>query len=424
MSAGAAGSFGARVRRVRADGNLVVQARMGMSDPARMRQGLLAVKQARAATVGTITVDSFTRTGDLAAVGRAVADLTELNGYPIATYRPAVTRALLDGIADEGFPVQVRHGSAAPWPIVSGLLAAGLHATEGGPVSYCLPYGRTPLRDSVRNWRQCCQLLASARTASVEPHLETFGGCMMGQLCPPGLLVALSVLEAMFFRAYGLRDVSLSYAQQGHADDEDAVFALRALAAQLLPDMEWHIVIYTYMGMYPRTPQGCGLLLDASARLCADTGAERLIVKTSAEAFRIPTVAENVAALERAARAAKVSRAPAPPQDSEVLEEARALVEAVLGLHADVGEALTTAFARGYLDVPYCLHPDNAGRARSVLDDRGRPRWADVGSMPISTRSPGAARRVDSAGFLASLTHVARRFDSLAVAGHAQASIE
>ncbi len=127
----------------------------------------------------------------------------------------------------------------------------------------------------------------------------------MGQLCPPGLLVALSVLECMFFRQHGIRSVSLSYAQQTNAEqDAEAVLALRRLAAEWLPDVDWHIVIYTYMGVYPRTADGAALLLEEAARLAVRTGAARLIVKTVAEGYRIPTFAENVAALETAALAA------------------------------------------------------------------------------------------------------------------------
>ena len=67
----------------------------------------------------------------------------------------------------------------------------------------------------------------------------------------------MSVLECMFFRQHGIRSVSLSYAQQTSPDqDTEAVLALRRLAAEWLPDTDWHIVIYAYMGVYPRTPAG------------------------------------------------------------------------------------------------------------------------------------------------------------------------
>jgi methylaspartate mutase epsilon subunit len=411
-------AFGPFVARAQAAGALVVQPRMGMSSPARMREGLLATKKAGATTAGTITLDSYTRTGEFATARRAISEGVELNGYPIVSYQPEVTREVLRGIPDAGFPVQVRHGSARPEMIFAALRAAGLDATEGGPVSYCLPYSRAPLHEAVSSWKRGCELLAACRDEGAEPHLETFGGCMMGQLCPPGLLVAVSILEGMFFRQHGLRSISLSYAQQtNNRQDEEAVAALRRIAVELLPDVEWHIVIYAYMGVYPHSPGGAQLLLEEAARLCVRTDAARLIVKTTAEAHRIPTIAENVLALETAA--ATAAREPWRPvgaaaPDTGIHAEARALIDAVLELHPDIGRALVRGFAKGYLDVPYCLHPDNAGRARSRLDRDGRLYWSTVGSMPIAGPAGTRAPALTSAELLSALSYVKRTYDQRA----------
>ena len=406
-------SFGAVVAAAQARGELVVQPRMGFAGPARMRAGLLATRAARAATVGTVTLDSYTRVGDHRAVRRALAAGADLNGYPIVDRGPAATAAMLDGVLAPGFPVQVRHGSADPRRIVRTLLRSGLHATEGGPVSYCLPYSRMPLADAVEHWRRCCELLAQARVPGREPHLETFGGCMMGQLCPPALLVALSVLEGMFFWQHGVRCISLSYAQQTHAgQDEEAVAALHELIRRYLPRARTHVVIYTYMGVYPRTPHGALRLLGDSARLAARSGAARLIVKTVAEAYRLPTVAENVAALEYAATAAAGVARRAPAADTGIHAQARALVDNTLALHDDLGRALLAAFARGHLDVPFCLHPDNAGRTRGRLDRDGRLCWQSIGALPIADLvEPPPAARMTSADLLTALRFVARGYD-------------
>jgi methylaspartate mutase epsilon subunit len=387
-----------------------------MSDPRAMRLGLLATKRAAATTVGTITLDSYTRIGSQAEAAKAVATGMELNGYPLVAHRPETTAAVLDGVVSADFPVQIRHGSPCPEDIVAALKDAGLHATEGGPVSYCLPYSRVPLETATASWARSCQLLAGLRGSGIEPHLESFGGCMLGQLCPPGLLVALSVLECLFFRQHGVHSVSLSYAQQTNAEqDREAVLALRRLAEELLPDADSHIVVYTYMGVYPRTAAGAAGLLAEAARLAVRTGAARLIVKTAAEAYRIPTVAENVAALEAAAAAAAAERLvlPAgPPADTGIYTEARALVDAVLDLDADLGRALITAFGRGYLDVPYCLHPDNAGRSRSYLDRAGRLHWSRIGSMPIpESQRRAVSTELSAGGLLAALSFVERKFD-------------
>jgi len=415
VSLAGAGSFGDFVARAQRSGRLVVQPRMGVSDPAAMRTGLLATKHATATTVGTITLDSYTRMGDNANARTALATGAELNGYPIVAHDPAVTRAVLDGVAGPDFPVQIRHGSPCPQPIIEALMAAGLHATEGGPVSYCLPYSRTPLAESIPNWARGCDLLAGVEATGVQPHIECFGGCMMGQLCPPGLLVALSVLECMFFRQHGIRSVSLSYAQQTNAvQDTEAVLALRRLAAEWLPDVDWHIVIYTYMGVYPRTADGAALLLEEAARLAVRTGAARLIVKTVAEGYRIPTFAENVAALQTAALAADhCTTITGSLVDTGIHAEASTLIETVVELGPDLGRALAEAFRLGYLDLPYCLHPDNAGRTRSVLDGSGRLQWARIGSMPIrNVVGPNGSAEMTAAGLLASLSYVERSYDS------------
>jgi aspartyl/asparaginyl-tRNA synthetase/glutamate mutase epsilon subunit len=405
------------VARAQASGELVVQPRMGYSDPGRMRAGLAATRAAARWAAGTVTVDSYTRVGDERAAVRALRDGVPLNGYPITAVDLHTTRWMLAEARDLAFPVQVRHGSGRPQHIIAAMVSAGLDATEGGPVSYCLPYGRVPLPDSVRNWRESCEFLAGLRAFGWEPHLETFGGCLLGQLCPPGLLVAVSVLEALFFHRTGLRSISLSYAQQTNFEqDEQAVRALRRLAAELLGDAEWHVVLYTYMGVYPATRAGALRLVERSAELAVHAGAARLIVKTEAEAHRIPTVAENVAALHTAAAAAGRTRPPAGAMsgadpDNPVYTEARALVEAVLNLDADIGKALVTAFARGYLDVPYCLHADNAGRARSYLDADGRLCWSDVGSMPIKRVVDRPATRLTAAGLKGALSYVQRAYD-------------
>ena len=160
-------------------------------------------------------------------------------------------------------------------------------------------------------------------------------------------------------------------------------------------------------------------LLEAAARLAVRSGSERLIVKTEAEAHRIPTISENVTALEAAAAVAADERGClelAGVDDTGVYAEARALVDAVLDLDSDIGRALTLAFDRGYLDVPYCLHPDNLGRTRSFIDSDGRLRWGSIGSMPIGHLVAAAKpRTVTSSDLLSALSYVERKFDDAAL---------
>ncbi|WP_416969866.1 methylaspartate mutase [Streptomyces sp. 4F14] len=413
------GRFTRFVRRAARDGRLVVQPRMGFGTVGQMRAGLEAVSGIEAATIGTITVDSYTRVNDHASARLALEQGEDLNGFPLVAHGPEVTRQMLAGIATDAFPVQVRHGSALPGELFAALVAAGIDATEGGPVSYCLPYSRVPLAQAVAAWADCCEMLAGTG----EPvHMESFGGCMLGQLCPPSLLIALSILEGLFFREHGLRDISVSYAQQTHPQqDIEALSALRALASEWLGDTDWHSVLYTYMGVYPRSRRGAYGLLEASAVLAARSGTERLIVKTAAESNRIPSIAENVDALEFAASVAEreTSAELAGIVDSGIYEEAQAIITHTLTLGSDVGSALVRAFALGHLDVPFCLHQDNANRCRARIDGRGRLTWVDPGGVPVPqaralTENPG---RLTARGLLDMLSYNERRYDREEVTG-------
>jgi methylaspartate mutase epsilon subunit len=407
-------SFGEFVAARSREQRLIVQPRMGFSDPAVMRRGLLAVSAAGVPAVGTVTLDSYTRQGDHERAALACAAGVELNGYALVAMGAERTARMLAGIGGSDFPIQVRHGSPRPERIFQTMLAAGLEATEGGPVSYCLPYGRVPLRESTQAWSRATRLLAQQLDQGVRCHLESFGGCMLGQLCPPALLAAISVLECLFFVEHGVTSVSASYAQQTSPEqDAEALSALRRLCTDYLPEVDWHVVLYTFMGLYPQSRDGASELLRESARLASRTGTERLIVKTVAEAHCIPTIDENVEALQLADRTAAAEPLPtatADGRDTEVYQHAKTLIDTVLELAPCVAEALPIAFERGLLDVPYCLHPDNRNEARCALLPDGRLEWWNTGRMPL----PAALGRRSAPGFealLADLEFHRRRLD-------------
>ncbi|MCM0675151.1 methylaspartate mutase [Micromonospora phytophila] len=391
----------------------MVQPRMGFGRPEEMREGLRAVAGLGVSAVGTITLDSHTRVGDHTTPLDRLAQGEHLNGYPIVSHPVEVTRELLRDLHGPAFPVQVRHGTAQPQQVFRRLIEVGLDTTEGGPVSYCLPYSRLPLTTAVRAWTESCRYLAGE---TEEPHIESFGGCLLGQLCPPSLLVAVTLLEGMFFRQHGVRNVSLSYAQGTlGAQDRGALRALRELARRYLGDDGWHVVLYTYMGVFPQTTHGASALIADSARLARQAGCERLIVKTVSESRQIPTVQENLDAVRLAVAAAAETGSATPDGESfqeEVRQEAASLVDHVLALHDDIGRAMVKAFAAGVLDIPYCLHPDNHGRARCVIDDRGALVWASRGNMPLSgSTQPGRAGRVTARELRWMLHHVADSYD-------------
>ena len=134
-----------------------------------------------------------------------------------------------------------------------------------------------------------------------------------------------------------------------------------------------------------------------------------MIVKTASEAHQIPTIASNLEALRWAAADARPGRPRADERAQEhehaVFAEASALIDRVLDLSPDIDIALQQAFQRGVLDVPYCLHPDNRGKARTRIDADGAVRWLDVGDMPLPAAAVrGPPRTFTASGLLAALS--------------------
>jgi methylaspartate mutase epsilon subunit len=391
---------------------------MGMASLENMQAGLKAVKSLELPVVGTITLDSYTRMGQFDEAKKSLQAGLDLNGFPVMAYSPSEIMEQLSSLGSEDFLIQVRHGTANPEKIFGHLVKSQLFITEGGPVSYCLPYSRSSLKEAVASWQRSCLILAAYPTQS---HLESFAGCLLGQLCHPSILVSLGILEALFFRQNGLRDISLSYAQNySFSQDLAAVSALKRLAGfYLCKEMSWHVVIYTFMGLFPKTKVGYEKILKESVQLAVLSDTRRLIVKTQDESRQIPTLASNLAALKKA-HEFSTSLAEDVPYDGEeeeiIFAQSKALIDSVLNLDKDIGAGLYKAFQKGYLDIPFCLHPDNSRLATCAIDELGYLQWVSSGKLPITVKRSKlhstAVPSLTSQSFLEMLAFNRHKFDT------------
>ncbi len=351
----------------------VVQPRMGFSDPDLMLQGLHATAKAKANTVCTITLDAFTRVNDLTSVQDAITQGSALNGYPIVNHSVETTCNMLCDIEQSyDLPVQIRHGSPDPSHIFKRMGEIGIGATEGGPISYCLPYSRTPLEKAVKDWASASRILADSIEHS---HVESFAGCMMGQMCDPVTLIALNILEGLFLKQNGIASVSFSYAQGiSPIQDLAAITALKHLAAEFFEPLNYHIVQYVFMGFFPKSIGGFCRISEDALNVTKQAGIQRVIVKTPVESKRIPMISENVAAMEFAGHFLHHNQEKQlipfdQDEHDRVYTQALELIEKVLKLAPDLSQALLLAFSSGLISIPYCLHPDNKRTAKVTLTE-------------------------------------------------------
>lgn len=402
----------------KSQGHLVVQPRMGYGSISEMSEGISACKKLPVPCAGTITLDAYTRVNDYETPRKCLASGKRMNGFPIVTHSVENVQHMLRRYQSNDFQIQIRHGTARPQDIFRRMTELGLEVTEGGPLSYCLPYSNVPVTQSVAAWNEACRILVDGSDFA---HIETFGGCMLGQLCPPSLLVSLSILECLYFIQLGVPSVSLSYAQ-GTSDPQDkaAIRVLRKLAEKLLDKVNWHIVFYTYMGVFPNSKSGAVALIKDSAVLAKEAGCERIIVKTVAESKEIPSISDNMEALTLTFDASK-EIVPKELTAAEqyyfdvIFEEVSSILEATLNLHSNIGEAFIIALDRGIIDVPFCLHRNNAKKARAFIDEFGALQWIQTGNIPIHSdeiRNCNVTKKITADMFLDMLNYKAAKYDA------------
>ncbi|MCA0371098.1 MAG: methylaspartate mutase [Proteobacteria bacterium] len=402
-----------------AQGALWLQPRMGVPQLGSMRAGVAGVKDLPFSTIGTITIDNFTRLDQVDEARKALMRGDFLSGFPLLCYDPDVIKEHILRLTDATFPIQVRHGTPRPQALFTHMLKCGLTLTEGGPVSYCLPYSAaTRLIDAVRAWEEGCHTLSAHKDA----HIESFGGCLMGQMCHPSLLVAVGILEALFFQTCGLRSLSLSYAQQySLVQDLAALKVLARLAKEYLaPHTSWHTVVYTFMGLFPLTSRGHAHLLKDSVWLARHGGAKRLIVKTDQEACGLPTITSNIDALTLANTFAQSALPPLQEDHQEeesIYTQAKILIDETLTLSENIGRALELAFKKGIIDIPFCMHPDNLRQAFCDIDACGYLQWKATGNMPITACKEEIKtanfNKITAKSFLEMLAFNRTRYDTL-----------
>lgn len=395
--------------------NLIVQPRMGFSKTNLMSLGLRRVKNLNIPVIGTITLDSFTRLRDFESARNALVNNQPLNGYPIVSYEDEQNRKMLNEVRSHDFPIQVRHGSPLPEEVFKSTINSGIDAIEGGPISYCLPYSRVPLNKSIEAWEKCCKIWVSMGNSHY--HLESFGGCMMGQLCPPSVLIAISILEVIFFNYHGIESVSMSLAQGTNSDqDLAALKVVQNLAEKYLKkNIKWHVVFYTFMGQFPLTFEGSRKIIIESAKLAKLGGAGRLIVKTVKEAHQIPNIEDNLNALKWTHQAANcdelLERKINSEDFDEIYNEADCLIQSVLDINHNPGIAIEKAFSKGILDIPFCLHPNNTNEALAYIDAKGKVQWLKYGNMPLIKTQKGLRIQLTSQKLLEMLSFNQRKYD-------------
>ena len=342
-------------------------------------------------------VDSLTRNNNYIGVEEAIREsnksgVSTLNGFPVINYGVSGLQRV---VSEVKVPVQTRHSTRDPRLLAEISYAGGVTSFEGGAICYNIPYYKDyRLNESITAWQYVDRLTGL--------YYERFGivldreffGTLTGTLIPPSIAIAINILEAILAVRQGVKCVSLGYAEQGNrVQDIATIRTLGKMAGDVIrnlghKDIQINTVFHQYMAAFPETYQRAEELIYNSAITAALSGATRVIIKTTAEAFRIPAMEDNLHAIGLVMSG--ISDSVREGVDEMQMAEECALIErevqalldsVILCGRGSITEGIVSAFRRGFLDIPFAPSIYNRGEVMTARDLEGAVRFLSLGHL-------------------------------------------
>ena len=374
----------------------LVQPRSGVSQVEEQIK-LFGTFKSVGADVLSYQIDSLTRNNNYAQAEEAIKEgrelgVSTLNGYPLINHGVPGLRRIASHI---NVPLQVRHSTRDPRLLAEISYAGGVTAFEGGAICYNIPYYKDyPLDQSLRRWQYVDRLTGRYYERWGIKLDREFFGTLTATLIPPSLAIVVDLIETILAVRQGVKSVSLGYAEQGHGvQDIAAIRVMKAMSEKLLSqmgykDVQVSTVFHQYMAAFPESAQRAEELIYNSAVTWGLSGATRVLIKTPAEAIKIPMLEDNVQAINLVRRgladaAHLMADEARVAEESAIIErEVQAMLESVfLCGRGQLAAGVVESFRRGYLDIPFSPSLHNCGEVVTARDTEGAVRFLSCGKL-------------------------------------------
>ena len=347
-----------------------------------------------------MTIDSNTRLNDYSQASKMLK-LSEvenndfLNGYPLINHGYKKTREM---ITHFDTPISLRHGTPDARLLVDMAIASGAFEIEGGPITYILPYSKNfPQDKAFLYWKHVERVTAKYSTLNEPINRESFGP-LTATLVPPVITIVIQISEMLLSLEEGVKSFSVSFAQTGSVN-QDLVTSkvLRKLARKYADqigceDATINLVYHQWMGAFPRDKHKSDSLIDMGAMMAGLVGADKIITKTRAEAFGIPTKEDNAQAVSNVKYILNTLRGIPnfvdPEEEENLTREVDEVFEAIFNDKADtLWRKIFNSIKNGFIDVPFSPHIINNNELITVRDNQSNIRIYKQGKLPISDKS-------------------------------------
>lgn len=374
----------------------LIQPRCGVALVKQQVQLFQAFKSAGARLL-SYQVDSLTRNNNYTEVEQAIKESqatnsSELNGFPVINHGVAGLRRI---ISEVRVPLQTRHSTRDPRLLAEISYAGGVTAFEGGAICYNIPYYKDyPLDASLRAWQYVDRLTGIYYERFGIALDREFFGTLTATLIPPSIAIAVNIIEGILAIRQGVKRLSLGYAEQGNRiQDIAAIRMMKEISEETVrrlgyKDVEISTVFHQYMAAFPATVSRAEELIYQSAVTMGLSRATRMLIKTSVESIKIPTLQDNVHAIGLATRGlADSSRFSV--DDTSIAEECelirretQAILDSVLLCgHGSFATGVVNAFRQGYLDIPFSPSIYNRNEVLTARDTSGAVRFLSCGKL-------------------------------------------
>ncbi|HEU4509185.1 MAG TPA: methylaspartate mutase subunit E [Pyrinomonadaceae bacterium] len=344
-------------------------------------------------------VDSLTRNNNYAGAEDGIresrmARTSTINGFPVINHGVSGLRRIAQQIR---LPLQTRHSTRDPRLLAEISYAGGVTSFEGGAICYNIPYYKDyPLAESIRNWQYVDYLTGLYHKQFGVVLDREFFGTLTATLIPPCIAIVTNILETLLAVRQGVKCVSLGYAEQGHrSQDIAAIRMLGQMAREMLSNMGYrdvqvNTVFHQYMAAFPPCEDRADELIRNSAITAARSGATRMIGKTPVEAFRIPTLTDNIMGIElinsgiASAADCRIDEARVAEECAVIRREVESIFESVvLSGNGDIAQGVVTGFRKGFIDIPFSPSVHNRGEVMTTRDVEGAVRFLSFGQLQL-----------------------------------------
>ncbi|QXV63872.1 methylaspartate mutase subunit E [Mucilaginibacter sp. 21P] len=382
-----------------ANGSPLFQPRTGVADIEQQISKLKFLEQ-EGSDISSVQLDAASRSGmyDKARLGVEMSierKTSQLNGFPIPIYGVKEVNRLVTSVNS---PFQLRGGGPDHRFTYEVALNAGITAVEGGFLCYCLPYDKlTSPSTSLKYWQyidRLCTLYADWH--GIHINREYFG-VLTATLIEPSLAIVINIVQAIASAQQGVKSISVGYAEQGNrVQDIAAIQMMDKLVNHYLNKEKFRCkvttVFHQFMAAFPADYEKAEQLIFQSAITATLASATKVMVKTAAEAIKIPDRFDNAKAVKLCKQATLLANINTVNQNqldvekSVIRREVSQLMNVIIELgNGQIVLGALKAVDQGIIDIPWSPNIYNKNKVINVRDVNGAVRFYDFGNMPFDS---------------------------------------